>query len=73
MNDGSSGVVVLGYQGNTQSLNLGLMRGDILLEVNGKKITSTQTLEAAMNTPSKNWQIAYLRDGNIMTLSVRLP
>lgn len=69
----NSGVVVLGFDAGIAGINLGLIRGDVILEVNGTKIPSTQTLEKIMNSKSKTWQISYLRGGNVMTLSIRLP
>jgi len=73
MADAAQGVIIIGADPNIQGLNLGLMRGDIILEVNSTKIPSTQALEQIMNVRSKNWQIAYMRSGQVMTLSIRLP
>ena len=71
--DASTGVVITGAVANGEGMNLGLARGDIILQVNGTKITSTQVLEKVMTTATKTWQIVYLRAGNAMTLTIRLP
>ncbi len=71
--DASSGVVVMDAADGGIGISLGLTRGDIIIDVNGTKITSTQTLEQTMNTRSKQWRITYLRAGNALTITVRLP
>ena len=63
---------VMGYDQSIPGFNPWVMRGDIILEVNGTKMTSTQVLEKMMNSHGKTWQIPYLRAGNVMTLNVRL-
>jgi Do/DeqQ family serine protease len=70
--DSASGVVVLGVGGSELGLNMGLTPGDIVLEINGIKITSTQQLQTMIKTSAKKWQIVFKRGANIQTLTVSM-
>jgi len=72
MDENASGVIVMGRSTTGIGVNVGLQPGDVILEVSGTKITSTQQLETLMKTAASQWQIAYARGGQIMTLTVRL-
>lgn len=49
-----------------------LQPGDVILKVNDQNITSSQQLQILLEASSRNWQIVYAREGNVMTLSVRM-
>jgi len=69
---GATGVVVAGVGKNNTGLNIGLQPGDIILEISGTKITSSEQLEAVMKKSANGWQIAYRRGGNVLVLTVKM-
>ncbi|MBY0406059.1 MAG: PDZ domain-containing protein, partial [Rickettsiales bacterium] len=73
MQDAATGVVVLGQDARRMQVDMGLMRGDIIVQVGKHKITSTAQLADIVTSKAKLWQIAYLRGGNLLTLTVRMP
>ena len=58
-----SGVVVLDVDNGSYASNLGFQRGDVIEEVNGKRIAVTKELDAAAKTPSGTWRIVIIRRG----------
>ena len=58
-----SGVVVLDVDNGSYASNLGFQRGDVIEEVNGKRISVTKELDAAAKTPSGAWRIVIVRRG----------
>lgn len=58
-----SGVVVLDVDNGSYASNLGFQRGDVIEEVNGRRITVTKELDAAAKTPSGAWRIIIVRRG----------
>ena len=69
--DTLTGVVVLGRAQQT-GLDIGIGRGDIVLEINGTKINSVATLEKALAAKTGKWAIAYQRGQQVMTLNVSM-
>jgi serine protease Do len=70
--DLTEGVVVVGSGTGSTGVNIGMARGDIILEVNGTKITSADQLENLMKQGQHNWQIIYQRGSNVMNLTVKM-
>ncbi len=58
-----AGVVVLDVDNGSYASNLGFQRGDVIEEVNGKRIVRTKDLDAAARTPSGAWRINIVRRG----------
>ncbi|MDP2299076.1 MAG: DegQ family serine endoprotease [Pseudolabrys sp.] len=58
-----SGVVVLDVDNGSYASNLGFQRGDVIEEVNGKRIAVTKELDAVSKTPSSTWRIVIVRRG----------
>ena len=63
-----SGVLVLG--GRTQGMSA-FAPGDVIQLVNGKAVASTEALQTLLSQASRNWDIAFQRGGNRLTLSIR--
>jgi len=64
------GVVIVNTTGAGPLIPLAV--GDIIMAVNGVKITSTAALDALLKKAAHAWKIVYKRGNNIMTLSVRM-
>ena len=57
------GVVVLDVDQGSYASNLGFQRGDVILEVNGEKVTKTGDLARISERQSRTWRIQLLRGG----------
>ncbi len=66
------GVVVLKVEPARTGINLPLSPGDIILQVNDQKITSSAQLDSLMKATLGAWQISYQRGGQVLTLTVRM-
>jgi len=72
IDDSATGVVVAAVGPSELGVNIGMNPGDIILEINGTKITSTSQLESLVKKASPKWVIAYQRGANIQTLTVNM-
>ncbi len=72
--DDSYGALVTGVEDNSPAAKAGLKRGDLITEVNGKKIASASELKNTIGSyaPSKVVTIKYLRDKKTGTANVKL-
>lgn len=66
----SAGVVVTAV--TDLAARIGLRQGDILLRINGRPVTDTQSLQSAAREQTRNWSIDYLRDGRQASFRFRL-
>lgn len=57
------GVVVLDLQDGSYAASFGFRRGDVILEVNGERISRTADLERATRNPARVWRISIERGG----------
>jgi len=64
-----SGVVILNAGGGNAA-TLGLQRGDIILTVNGKKISSVDQLQSVLNVSGRQWQVQFQRGGQVLNLTI---
>jgi len=71
LDDTAGGVVVVAAGGSKNGINIGWQHGDIIMEINGMKITSSKQLESLVSD-AKNWKIVYQRGGNINSLTVTM-
>ena len=60
------GVVVAEAPPDSLAANLGLKKGDVVLEVNGAKIATTRDLETASGQRAPVWDLAITRDGQMI-------
>ena len=67
-----NGVKILELTENAPAATAGLKVGDILTELNGKKITDTETARNAMqeNIATSTYPVKVLRNGNVVNLTV---
>ena len=70
-----NGVKILEITENAPAATAGLKVGDILTELNGKKITDTETARNAMqeNIATSTYPVKVLRNGNVVNLTVIIP
>jgi len=72
MDDNLTGVVVVAGSSNIAGIGTAVVPGDIILEINGTKITSAAQLEKIMNNGAHDWKIVYQHGPNTLTLTVRM-
>ena len=51
----------------TPAQAVGLRPGDVVLEINGEKVTRSRELERLANVPQRVWRLQISRGGQIMT------
>lgn len=51
--------------------NLALRRGDIVQEINGKKIDSLESIEKALSSPSRSFQLVYKRGKGVYRMRIQ--
>ncbi|MBC6980649.1 DegQ family serine endoprotease [Caulobacter sp. 17J80-11] len=61
------GVVVTRISGRSYAGSAGFRPGDIVREVNGRRIQSTRDLLAALGEPARGWAVTIERDGRLIT------
>jgi Do/DeqQ family serine protease len=59
----TQGVVILDITAGTTSQALGFQPGDIVVSVNGEKVSKTRDLERLTKEPSRAWRVTILRAG----------
>jgi S1-C subfamily serine protease len=63
------GVVVFEITPNSPAARLQFQKGDIILELNGEAIASTEQLEALSKQPADFWRLAIQRGDRVVNLS----
>ncbi len=66
----SEGVAVMTVDNNTPADRLGLRRGDILRNLNGKDLTTTAELRNILSLPSRSWRVSIQRGAQVLTVVV---
>lgn len=64
------GVVVTGVRPGTFSARVGFQPGDIILSLNGTKVTNSAELERASQKAASSWEIEVKRNGQVNTLKI---
>jgi Do/DeqQ family serine protease len=64
------GVVVSEVESGTPAQVVGLRPGDVVLEVNGEKVTRSRELEKLVQSPQRVWRLQISRGGQLMTTTV---
>ena len=72
MDETIGGVVVLSAGASANGINIGWNKGDIVMEINGTKITSTAQLAKLMDEPGHSWKIIYRRGNHVDGITVQL-
>ncbi|MDK9692766.1 MAG: Do family serine endopeptidase [Sulfurimonas sp.] len=72
--DNNYGALVTSVEENSPAGKAGLKRGDLIIEVEGKKISSASELKNTIGSyaPSKTVNLKYLRDKKISSLGIKL-
>ncbi len=68
--DETEGVVILSVRNGSIAQGLGFRKGDIVIEVAGKKITDVGELEDAISERQRRWAVSVNRGGQILQLQV---
>lgn len=63
LDESSKGVVIVDVAEGSPAQNIGFRRGDIIEQVNDKKIEKTRDLERATREKSRAWRIVFRRGG----------
>ncbi len=61
LDNANQGVVIVDVDSGSYASNLGFQRGDVIVSVNGEKITRTAELERLTEQPSRSWRIVIRR------------
>jgi S1-C subfamily serine protease len=69
--DRNDGVVVTDVESRSTAARYGFRRGDVVVGVNGRKITSVSALEDALRRGGRAWSISVDRGGSTLSLTVR--
>ena len=64
------GVVVTEVEEGSAAADYGVQKGDVLLQVNGAKITSTKALERAAAARTESWRVTLERAGQMITSDI---
>ena len=68
--DQTSGVIVVQLTRKSIAARLGIRPGDIILEINNRKITSVAALQEAVKQTPRVWELAVSRGGQTLRVSV---
>ena len=68
----TNGVIITELDPRSVAARLGFRPGDVILSVNGRKITTVQALKAALGSKSRSWSVSVDRHGSIMSLSIQI-
>ena len=66
MQEPQEGVVVADVADGSLAADVGLRKGDVLVDVNGKKIVTTRDVERVAAERPRYWDLTILRDGQII-------
>lgn len=66
------GVIVMRLKRRSFARQAGLRPGDILLNINGRDITSVRSLETELGRPTQQWTFSVKRGGRVVQRSIQL-
>lgn len=72
MDENATGVVIVATGNSRYGIHIGWGRGDMIVEINGTKITSTAQLAKLLDAKTRNWKIVYMRNGQLSALTARM-
>ena len=64
------GIVIVGLEDDAPAVGVGFRKGDVILNVNNKRILTTADLERIAREPSRLWRITVLRDGQQISVTL---
>jgi S1-C subfamily serine protease len=67
----TSGVVVRETESYSPARRVGLRPGDIILEINGQRLSRVADLERAVQSRARVWRLAIRRSGEILRTAIR--
>ena len=70
LDDMKRGVVVVSSGGGSVAERLGLKKGDIVLTINSKKISTVKNFKKVVSYRRKLWRISILRDDKVLTTEI---
>jgi Do/DeqQ family serine protease len=68
----TSGVMITELSRRSVAARLGFMPGDVIKEVNGRKITTVSSLKAALGGNDDEWEVTVDRNGRTLKLSLQM-
>ena len=68
LDSSAEGVAVVNIEDGSVAQNLGFQKGDVVLAVNNKRITSTAELKRVVAQPSRLWRVTFVRGGQQISL-----
>ena len=66
----TSGVIVVELSRRGAAAEIGLRPGDIILEINSRKIASVDALKEALKARAGHWDLAVNRGGNVLRVAI---
>jgi Do/DeqQ family serine protease len=69
--DDLSGVVVTNVNSRSSARSVGIKAGDIIVEINGQKVSSVRTLKRALARHAAAWKFSIKRNGRILSTIIR--
>ncbi len=70
LHDAEHGVVVVKVAEDAPALGVGLQPGDVILSINGTKISSVADVANVLKQPSRNWRLSIQRGGAVISVMV---
>ena len=70
LDDMKLGVVVVSSGGGSVAERLGLKKGDIVLTINSKKVSTVKTFKKFVSYRRELWRISILRDDKVLTTEI---
>ncbi|MEZ5667005.1 MAG: trypsin-like peptidase domain-containing protein [Alphaproteobacteria bacterium] len=64
------GALVTGVQPGSPAARIGLHEGDVVVGINGREVQSVDILLRNVAEPQPEWQIAFVRDGKLLTVGI---
>ena len=62
-----SGVFVMSITSNSAAKRIGLLKGDWILGINGKKVFTVRSLISFLNKNASKWSLTLRRNGKVFT------
>jgi S1-C subfamily serine protease len=70
--DVTNGVMITEMSRRSIAARLGFRPGDIIVSINGRKISTVEALKTVLNSKAGSWKIVVNRNGSMMTLSIQI-